>query len=885
MVLREVSTLHASRVVALHSRPRKRGAAVGMVLLLSALLAASWSPGPSGATPGSPGLAGVSSPNGATGGLFTALQTRVLDTREDYQVGPYSSQFIPNEWRAVKVAGVLGVPADAAAVIVDLKALDPTSAGWMAARPAGSGEPTTTSVMSFGAGERTSNSAALKVGTNGEIELRSSAAIDLNVDVRGYFSGGQTVAGGFVPISGQRVVDSRTGLGMPNSQAARLQRSVTVSFDSTTSGGQVPNGATSVAVNILVSTPTGQGHFKTWATGTAEPGTAQVFDASSQTSIGSIMPIAADGRFQFSLREPTSADITVDITGYFTASGTGGGFTPSVARLLDTRTDDPIESVAPDETVRIDVANYVEGVLDEEIGAVAVHLAAQPSTDPSGYLTVWPEGAEPSISTLRFDRTGRTSNTAFVGVDPFGFFRLRNHSSGPVEVIVDIDGWFAEHSAEPPIAEDPDDSLEDALPPTSTQYSGVDSYELEDLEIIAADEGTSVAQAAARWGWSDEFAANVEAVSIDHTTFSYAVMNPGTANSVEVGFKGSAPNNIEQAFSDLPAEVAVNIVENEPYSESEISDMTDSAYDAVAQQLSPSAQITVGYDREEGVMSATAFDPEGHSTPTTALKSSMSNRISNDQPTVIVPNVEFEWTADGPAPAALRGGARIGRKIRLWLDSWCTGGFSVITRDTLQGGLLTARHCANNMNHYSYNEKHERKRLKDASRWLPRERGDIQFHEGNGREKVKGEFYDKVGKTHETQGFQRVVEGTIACVFGRTSLNRKCGKVKWVDRAITYPKVGKLSNLAVIVSSNYLVRVGDSGGPVSWGGHPQALISGTWCRGIDCEWNYGLGTHTCYGPRCYLWTMISPIDEAVDPLKSHGSGINSKLLYNGEAVW
>lgn len=62
----------------------------------------------------------------------------------------------------------------------------------------------------------------------------------------------------------------------------------------------------------------------------------------------------------------------------------------------------------------------------------------------AGFLTVFPDGAPlPATSNLNFTGGQTVANLAVVPLGPTGAIRVQNNSSAPVQVIVDVSGYYA----------------------------------------------------------------------------------------------------------------------------------------------------------------------------------------------------------------------------------------------------------------------------------------------------------------------------------------------------------------------------------------------------------------------------------------------------------
>jgi hypothetical protein len=123
---------------------------------------------------------------GGTGSLFTAVTpNRILDTRSSTPVG--ANQFI-----AVQVAGVGGVPTMAStippkAVVLNVTAVGPSAAGYLTVWPDGVTRPGT-SDLNFNSGKTVPNLVVVQVGTTGKVDVYNTFGnTNVLIDVMGWY--------------------------------------------------------------------------------------------------------------------------------------------------------------------------------------------------------------------------------------------------------------------------------------------------------------------------------------------------------------------------------------------------------------------------------------------------------------------------------------------------------------------------------------------------------------------------------------------------------------------------------------------------------------------------------------------------------------------------
>lgn len=247
----------------------------------------------------------------------------------------------------------------------------------------------------------------------------------------------QASPAGYVPVVPTRLVDTRLGLGGGVLGPGEARRVVVAGSPLAPA---VPAGATGVLLNVTVTEPTVGGYFTVWPAGRARPEASNLnFVAGQTVANAAFVGVGANGGVEV-FNFAGASHLVVDVVGYAPA---GGQSFQSVqpARLVDTRLMRGGAVLAAQETRRLSVTGW-GGV---PVGATAVALtvtAVEPQGD--GWLSVWPAGTPwPGSSTVNFPAGRTVANATIVGVSPEGHVEVRNGSSGPVHLVVDVSGWFA----------------------------------------------------------------------------------------------------------------------------------------------------------------------------------------------------------------------------------------------------------------------------------------------------------------------------------------------------------------------------------------------------------------------------------------------------------
>ncbi|MGH9133407.1 MAG: hypothetical protein ACRDZZ_05685, partial [Ilumatobacteraceae bacterium] len=321
---------------------------------------------------------GEASAAAATSAYESSGSFRLADTRE---VDCGCTLLDPVTMR-VAVAGRFGIPAGITAVVVTVTAANVTADTFLTAYPAGQAVPNTSTVNPR-RDHDAANSAIVAVGDGGAIDIRSAtdigSAIDVVVDVAGYFVAADTATGGrFVPSTPERIFDTRR----PGSPTGRLVPGGAVVV---ARPAQVPTDSFGLVLNVTSVEATQAGFLNASpAGGAATPTSFMNPDGSGDPLAASVITKATvDG---VTIRATSGGHVIVDLVGWFTGpsaeAGSEGLFVPvTPARHLDTRGDP--RNVGP--------MGAIELALPYGAAAVATNVTLD-RTNEAGYVTAYPAG-------------------------------------------------------------------------------------------------------------------------------------------------------------------------------------------------------------------------------------------------------------------------------------------------------------------------------------------------------------------------------------------------------------------------------------------------------------------------------------------------------------
>lgn len=244
--------------------------------------------------------------------------------------------------------------------------------------------------------------------------------------------------GTYVPLTGARLLDTRSGVGAPAGQLS-ANRSMTVQISGR--GGVPASGVSAVVLNTTAVNPAGTGWITISATGAD---TSNLNYTKGQTAAGLVVT-QLSGSGQMNVFSSAQSDVLADVVGYYLAGAVvdAGGFTPlRPARLLDTRRGigAPSGKVPAGGSVSLQAAGR-GGVPSSGAGAVAMNVTAVSPTG-TGYVTVHPDlVAKPDTSNLNFLLNRTVPNLAAVPVSSNGKVRLAV-SGASSDLLADVFGYY-----------------------------------------------------------------------------------------------------------------------------------------------------------------------------------------------------------------------------------------------------------------------------------------------------------------------------------------------------------------------------------------------------------------------------------------------------------
>lgn len=364
---------------------------------------------------------------------------RLMDTRtgEGGNIVPLGDA----TFTELDVTGVQGLPETGmTAVVMNITAADPTSAGFVSAWPSGEPRPLVAS-LNFVPGQIVPNLVTVKVGANGKVDVfNSSGQTNIIADVMGYYTDVPPAGGGkFTSLTPARILDTRDGTGQ-GGRAGAVGGGAWIDVPVTGVGGVPSTGVSGVALNVTVTDPTSSGFLTAWPTGEARPFTA-THNFVPGLTVGNLVlaKVGAGGKVSI-FNSSGNTHVVADVVGYFSTSG--GAFVPvNPARLLDTRdgTGGVRGQVGVDGTINVALATG--SPIPATAKAVVVNVISVDSSAPS-YVTAWPTGASRPLAATMNPRPGvPVPNQAYLKLGPGGQLSLYNYT-GATDLVIDVFGYI-----------------------------------------------------------------------------------------------------------------------------------------------------------------------------------------------------------------------------------------------------------------------------------------------------------------------------------------------------------------------------------------------------------------------------------------------------------
>ncbi|HWL46027.1 MAG TPA: Ig domain-containing protein [Ilumatobacter sp.] len=230
---------------------------------------------------------------------------------------------------------------------------------------------------------------------------------------------------GYQPLTPRRVHDSRDGVKFAAGELRRIP---------ITSEWGVPDGATSVVLNVTVTQPSAAGYVTAYPCGIDRP-LASAVNFGAEDTIANLVVVDTGTLNEVCIYSLVDAHVVVDLNGAF-GPGVGSHLSVDVpTRIVDTRTTTKLQA---GQVLEVPVRGAVDGAA-AATGAVLNVTVTEPGA--AGYVTLFPCGMErPLASNVNFRADQTIANQAFVKLSDEGtvcvFTMVEAH------VVIDLAGTF-----------------------------------------------------------------------------------------------------------------------------------------------------------------------------------------------------------------------------------------------------------------------------------------------------------------------------------------------------------------------------------------------------------------------------------------------------------
>jgi hypothetical protein len=284
------------------------------------------------------------------------------------------------------------------------------------------------STVNFDTGQTAANLATVLLPADHRVCFTSLVPSNVIVDVSGWFAPGSSgVGSGYTSIQPTRVLDTRSTAPLRAGQELRFELSAT---------GGVPADASAALINLTATNTTGPGYVRVYPC-SQEQNVSNVNYAAGQTVANLAAVKVADGAICF--RSYATADIIVDLAGWYSPSGAGSFVAASPQRLFDTRSTPGLTRLEPMQELPV---TLVGGQVPAGATSVVLNVTAA-APDAAGYVAVYPCGTNPVISNVNYRAAQvAAANLAVVKLAPDGRECFRSFASA--DLVVDLAGWYVD---------------------------------------------------------------------------------------------------------------------------------------------------------------------------------------------------------------------------------------------------------------------------------------------------------------------------------------------------------------------------------------------------------------------------------------------------------
>jgi hypothetical protein len=211
------------------------------------------------------------------------------------------------------LTGRAGIPADAAAAVLNVTVTEAAGPGFATVFPCGA-EPPVASNLNYAQGSTIPNLVVSKLGASGAVCVFTQSSVHLVVDVLGYLPAGTS----YHPLLPARLLDTRPGAptvdGLLSGDGTRAVGTVTVVH--VAGRGGVPGDAATAVLNVTVTEPVAAGFVTVYPCGIEPPLASNLNFVAGQTIPNAVLAkIGTNGDVCIFNSQPTH--LIADVMGYY----------------------------------------------------------------------------------------------------------------------------------------------------------------------------------------------------------------------------------------------------------------------------------------------------------------------------------------------------------------------------------------------------------------------------------------------------------------------------------------------------------------------------------------------------------------------------------------